>query len=254
MFKRLLTTALACALTVALFSPATAAAKSYINGIDANYPPFAYVDKSGQPSGFDVDAMDWIASKMGFTISHKPMDWNGIIPDLLAKKIDMVCSGMSISPERQARVTFSEPYFTIRKVLLVREKSNLTRDEILTGKKNLGTQRGTNEAEWLAQNRDKNKWNYTLTYYDSAPLAAEDLLNGRIDAAAMDSAPADDIIHRSKKPVKIIGEFAPSDSFGVAMRNEDKELHTIINEGLRLLKADPYWQTLQLKYLAPGNK
>lgn len=228
---------------------AFAAEKSYVNGIDANYPPFAYVDKSGKPAGFDVESMDWIAKKMGFTVTHKPMDWNGIIPDLLAKKIDMVCSGMSISPERAARVTFSDPYFTIQKVLVVREKSTLTRDDVLTGKKILGTQRGTNEAEWLDKNRDKNNWNYTLQYYDSAPAAIEDLVNGRIDAAGVDSAPAQDAIGKAGKPVKIIGEFAPTDNFGVAVRNEDTELRKLINEGYKLLQADPYWDELQKKHL-----
>lgn len=228
---------------------AMAAAKSYVNGIDANYPPFAYVDKSGKPAGFDVESMDWIAKKMGFTVTHKPMDWNGIIPDLLAKKIDMVCSGMSISPERAARVTFSDPYFTIQKVLVVRSKSKLTREDVLTGKKTLGTQRGTNEAEWLDKNRDANKWNYTLRYYDSAPAAIEDLVNGRIDAAGVDSAPAKDAIGKAGKPVKIVGEFAPTDNFGVAMRNEDTELHKLVNEGYKLLKADPYWEELQKKHL-----
>lgn len=251
MRKRILTVIFAVALVAV--SVAGVSAASYVNGIDANYPPFAYVDKSGKPAGFDVDAMDWIAKTMGFTVTHKPMDWNGIIPDLLAKKIDMVCSGMSISPERAARVTFSEPYFTIRKVLVVEEKSKLTADDILKGKKRLGVQRGTNEAEWLAANKEKNDWNYTLGYYDSAPMAVEDLLNGRIDAAGMDSAPADDIIHRAKRPVKVVGEFAPEDNFGVAMRNEDTELHKIINEGFKKLKADPYWDELRKKYLSDGK-
>jgi polar amino acid transport system substrate-binding protein len=251
MRNRLMT--LAFAVAFAVLSATGAFAAGYVNGIDANYPPFAYVDKSGKPAGFDVEAMDWIAKTMGFAVSHKPMDWNGIIPDLLAKKIDMVCSGMSISPERAARVTFSEPYFTIRKVLVVGEKSALTPQDILKGKKRLGVQRGTNEAEWLAQNRDGMGWNYTLGYYDSAPMAVEDLLNGRIDAAGMDSAPAEDIINRAKRPVKIIGEFAPEDTFGVAMRNEDAALHAIINEGFRKLKADPYWETLKKKHLSDGK-
>ncbi len=251
MCKYLLPMIFAFALTAITAGGASAA--SYVNGIDANYPPFAYVDKAGKAAGFDVDAMDWIAKTMGFTVTHKPMDWNGIIPDLLAKKIDMVCSGMSISPERAARVAFSQPYYTIRKVLVVNENSDLTREDVLTGNKKLGVQRGTNEAEWLAKNRDANKWNYTLGYYDSAPMAAEDLINGRIDAAGMDSAPAEDIIHRAKKPLKIIGEFAPEDNFGVAMRNEDTELRNLVNEGFEKLKADPYWEELKARYLSPGK-
>ncbi len=52
--------------------PVSAAEKSYVNGIDANYPPFAYIDeKSGQPAGFDVDSLNWIAKKMGFTVTSR---------------------------------------------------------------------------------------------------------------------------------------------------------------------------------------
>ena len=39
--------------------------KVLINGIDANYPPFAYVDQSGKPSGFDVDAIPSSFRKFG---------------------------------------------------------------------------------------------------------------------------------------------------------------------------------------------
>lgn len=50
-------------LVFAGFSGALAAEKVYINGIDANFPPFAYVDKNGNPDGFDVKSVDWIARK-----------------------------------------------------------------------------------------------------------------------------------------------------------------------------------------------
>ena len=55
-------------LSITLAAPALAAGKHLINGIDANYPPFAYVDETGKPAGFDVDSMNWIAKKMGFTV------------------------------------------------------------------------------------------------------------------------------------------------------------------------------------------
>ena len=236
------------ALLAAALMPASVLAKSYVNGIDANYPPHAYVDKQGNPAGFDVDAMDWIAKKMGFTITHKPMDWDGIIPALLAKKIDMVCSGMSISPDRQAVVAFTEPYWSVRKVFVVKNDSDLTVDQVTNGKKRVGVQRGTNEHELLQKNVEDGKANYILRFYDSSPMAIEDLLNGRADAIALDSAPANDAISKGK-PIKIIGEFAPADDFGVAIRNEDVELREMINEGFKLLKADPYWTTLQEKYL-----
>ncbi len=225
-----------------------AEAKTYVNGIDANYPPFAYVDKDGKPAGFDVDSMTWIAAKMGFEVKHQPMDWDGIIPALLAKKIDMVCSGMSISPERQAQVNFSNPYYTISKVIIVKNDVNQTVEGVLTGKLRVGVQRGTNEHEILEKMREAGKLTPELRFYDSSPMAVEDLLNGRIDAVALDSAPAQDAINKGK-PVKILGSFAPDDNFGVAIRKEDADLLKMVNEGYTLLKADPYWKELEAKYL-----
>lgn len=237
---------LALALTLGLAG--FAQAKTYINGIDANYPPFAYVSEDGSPAGFDVDSMNWIAKKMGFEVKHQPMDWDGIVPALLGKKIDMVCSGMSISPERAAAVAFSDPYFTISKVILVGKDSPLTADEVMKGKYRLGVQRGTNEHEYLETKKTDEKLTYELRFYDSAPMAVEDLQNGRIDAIALDSAPAGDAINKGK-PVKIVGTFAPDDVFGVAINKDDAELLKTINEGYKLLMADPYWQELQAKYL-----
>ena len=226
-----------------------AQAKTYVNGIDANYPPFAYVSEDGKPAGFDVDSMNWIAKHMGFEVVHQPMDWDGIVPALLNKKIDMVCSGMSVSPERAAVVAFSDPYYTIQKVILVPANSPIaTADAAIHGEIKLGVQRGTNEHELLETRKAQEKLKYDLRFYDSAPLAVEDLLNGRIDAIALDSAPAKDAISKGKA-VKIVGTFAEDDVFGVALRKDDKELIGIINEGYKKLMADPYWKELQDKYL-----
>lgn len=234
--------------------PVSAMSKTYVNGIDANYPPFAYVDGNGKPSGFDVDAMNWIAKKMGFEVEHKPMDWDGIIPALLANKIDMVCSGMSITPERQAVVDFSDPYWNVQKVFVVRINGGPTMQKLLSTKRVVGVQRGTNEHELLEkllqggfELEGVKKPNFTLRFYDSAPLAIQDLINGRIDAIGMDSAPAKDAIKNGAK-IKMIGEFAPEDQFGVAIRKGDDELRKLINEGYRKLMRDPYWSELVKKY------
>ena len=94
----------------------------------------------------------------------------------------------------------------------------------------------------------KKGWNFALKYYDSAPLAVEDVVNGRIAAAAMDDAPAEDAV--KKKPVKILGTFGmKAENFGYAVRKVDTELLNTLNAGLKKLMASPYWQELINKYL-----
>ena len=245
--KRLLACLLGVALACSLSSAASA--KTYVNGIDANYPPFSFVGEDGNPTGFDIEAMNWIAAKMGFEVKHQPMDWDGIIPALLAGKIDMVCSGMSISPERAAQVAFSDPYYTISKLIVVKDDSDMSAEQALNGKIRLGVQRGTNEHAYLEQMQQDRKLPFTLRPYDSPPMAIADLLNGRIDAAALDSAPVNNAIAMGRK-IKSVGTFAPDDNFGVAIRKDDAELLKTVNEGYRQLKADPFWKELRDKYLS----
>lgn len=222
---------------------------SYINGIDSNYPPFAYIDeKTGQAAGFDVDSLDWIAKTMGFKLTHKPIAWDGIIPALLAKQIDLIDSGMSITEKRRQVVDFSEPYWVVNRVFVVNKDSKLSYEEIFKQKISVGVQRGTSEAEAIKKEQQAKGYAFELRFYENAPLAIEDMLNGRIQVALMDQLPAEDSINKGKA-IKILATHGEPDAFGVAMRKGDTKLMQLINEGYKKLKADPYWKELQQKYL-----
>jgi polar amino acid transport system substrate-binding protein len=228
---------------------AVAAEKVYINGIDANFPPFAYVDKSGVPDGFDVKALDWIAKEMGFKVKHQPMDWDGIVPSLKAKKIDIVASGMSITDERKKEVSFTITYYKVKQILLAKKDAKVTVEKALADGNKIGVQRGTTEAKWIEENLIKKAGKkFELVQYDSAPLAIEDVINGRIIAAAMDDQPALDAA--KKKPVKILGTFGMKDEeYGYAVRKEDTEFFKKVNEGLKKLMKSPYWAELKKNYI-----
>lgn len=252
MLRKTLFAGIAMALSLAVaglagVNPANAQEKTYVNGIDESFPPFAYMDNNGNPAGFDVDAMNWIADKMGFKVEHRPMDWNTIIPSLKTKRIDMVCSGMSVNEERSKEVNFSEPYYRSSPVLVVLPDTELTRDEIFTGNMNLGIQRGTSEAQWLEKNKEPNNWNYTLMYYDNQTMAIEDLINGRVKVIGTDDVSAMEAIAQGRK-IKILAPYGEATDFAVAVRKEDNELRDLINEGYKQLKADPYWEEIKAKH------
>jgi polar amino acid transport system substrate-binding protein len=230
-----------------VFAGQALAADKLVNGIDANFPPFAYIDKTGQPSGFDVEAMNWIAKEIGVEVSHQPIEWDGIITSLLTKKIDIIASGMSATEERAKKVSFSVPYWVIKQVMVTKKGSSLTIEDLLKGKKTIGVQQGTSEAKWLKDEAAKQGWDFELRYYSSSPLAVEDVLNGRIDAAAMDDAPAEDAV--SKKAVEIVGTFGMhEEEFGYAVRKKDQELLVDVNKALSEIMASPAWGELIKKY------
>ncbi len=245
MFKRVFAVAAAMALCFA----GSAFGQKVVNGIDANYPPFAYVDKSGKPAGFDVDAMDWIGKTMGFEVEHKPMEWSTIVQSVVTKKIDVVMSGMTITEERKKQVNFSDVYWTVENAFVVKADSDLTAEQILASKGRVGYQAGTSDGKWLAEANEKEGWGLELRQYDSAPQIVAEIINGRIIAGGMNMSPAQDAIAKGK-PVKVAGTFGEREDFGVAIRYEDKELEKLINEGLKKLMADPYWEELKAKHLS----
>ncbi|KAF5089821.1 ABC transporter substrate-binding protein [Methanospirillum purgamenti] len=221
---------------------------TYIVGIDGEYPPYSFIDKNGEPQGFDVESVKWIADDMGFNVKIQAMAWDGIIPALQAGKIDMVYSGMTITDERKEVVNFSTPYLKINQSVAVHDDTNLTMDDFMAGTGKVGAQRGTTGAFWVEENLvNKSVMSADmLVTYDNFPLVATDLQNKRIDFAIYDRPPMMDAI--AGKPLHIIGEIDTGEDYGVAIRKTDPELLETINEGLAHLMASPKWTELQQKY------
>ena len=237
-----------CAGTDTVSGPADGGVTTYIVGIDAEYPPYAYLDTAGNAIGFDVEAMKWIAEDQGFEVKFQPTAWDGIIPALQAGKIDIIYSGMTITEERAEKVAFSIPYWKVNQAVSIHTDSDYTMDDFEAGNLTVGAQRGTTGAMWVEDNLIAPGMIEAedLKLYDSFPLVVTDLQNKRIDSAIYDVPPMEDAI--AGKPLVIIGEVFTGEEYGVAVRKEDTELLAMINDGLAKLMEDPYWEELRDKY------
>jgi polar amino acid transport system substrate-binding protein len=220
----------------------------YVVGIDGEYKPYSYIDTDGNPVGFDVDSIKWIAKQKGFEVEVIPVAWDGIIPALMAGKIDMVYSGMTITPERLEQVNFSIPYWKVNQSVAKHDENNFTMDDFMSGKFVIGGQRGTSGVEWIENNLIETGIlpEEKLLTYDTFPLVSEDLKNKRIDFAIYDKPPMLEAIEG--KPLSIIGEIDTNEEYGVAIRKSDTELLETVNDGITMLIADPYWEELKVKY------
>jgi polar amino acid transport system substrate-binding protein len=221
--------------------------KTFISGVDANYPPFTQINKHGQATGFDIEAIDWIAKRMGFTVKHQPAKWDKIIESLVEKKIDLVGTGLSINAERSALIYFTKPYWAVDQVVLVRKDSDLTVEQVLTGNYKIGVQKGNSEAKSMEASNGVNGRQYAISTYATPALAASDVVNGRIAAVVLNDAPAGEVIkHLAVKNIGSAGIPAEMIAYGVSKNNPD--LLTALNDGLDLLMRDPFWQVLRNKY------
>ena len=198
------------------------AAQRYVVGIDGDYAPYSFIGEDGKATGFDVESAQWIAEKMGFEIEMKPIAWDGIIPALLARKIDLIYSGMTVSPERKKVVAFSKVYWQVNQAVCVRADEEGDLIEALIGKKNIRTQRGSSAAMWLEDHLVKKGYlsHDNLKLYDNFPLAIKDLENRRIASVIFDDIMVEKAIEG--KSMKIIGTLATGEDYAVAMRRKTR--------------------------------
>ena len=90
-------------------------------GSDTTYPPMEMVDeKTGEIIGFDVDLVDAICERINCVPQFVTTAWDGIFAALQQGEFDMVVSGVSITPERDKQMDFSDPYLVVSQAIMVR--------------------------------------------------------------------------------------------------------------------------------------
>lgn len=93
-----------------------------IIGGDFHYPPYEFLDKHGEPSGFNVDLSRAIAEVTSLDIHIKLGLWKDMRDALNSGKIDIL-QGVSYSTQRAHSVSFSEPYSSVEYAIFTRENS-----------------------------------------------------------------------------------------------------------------------------------
>jgi len=88
-------------------------------GLEAKYPPFESKTAAGKLEGFDVDLAEAIGRHLGREVTFSDMDFDALIPELQAGRLDFVCSAVSRTPERAEQVDFSRPYARVPMGVLV---------------------------------------------------------------------------------------------------------------------------------------
>jgi len=206
-----------------------------IVGTEATFPPFEFVDeKTKEIVGFDIDIAREIAKALGVKLKVEDIAFDGLIPSLLTKKIDLIAAAMTITPERAKVVSFSDPYFTAGQVIVVRKGSFMPKTfEDLVGKK-VAVQLGTTGD--LEVSKIEGIEVVRFTRYTEAFL---ELQNGRVDAVVLDFAPAQAYVKMNPGLV-ISSGILSQEEYGIAVRKEDKDLLEVVNTVLRNLKKSPY--------------
>lgn len=200
------------------------------------YKPFNFTNADGSLGGFDVDIANALCEDMKVKCQISAQDWDGIIPALNAKKYDVIVSAMSVTPERQAQVDFTEPYFTNSLVFLAKKDKAFNPDEVAQINQNsIAAQRSTISSQWLEKTHPQAK----AKLYDTLDNAFLDLSAGRADAMVSDKAPAYAWLKSNAgQGFEVKGsEIDINDKLAIAVRKND-QLLTKVNIALSNIRAN----------------
>jgi len=235
-------------------TPAEDGKKTYVVGIDAEYPPFSYLGDNGEFVGFDVDSVKWIAEQKGFNVKIQGVAWDGIIPALQTGKIDMVYSGMSITPDREEKVNFTIPYWQVNQGVAVKSGSEVTMDQFTNGTVVIGVQRSCSADQWMQSTLfDEEQYNQLvkdgkIKLFDSFPMSMVALEQGLVDAVVFDDVNIESYI-QGKPQFTMLGIIETEEFYAVAVRKDDNDLRELMNAGLTELMASEKWNELIAQYI-----
>ena len=210
-------------------------------GLTGVYPPFNYVDPSGELAGFDVDIARELCASIEKRCVFEILQWDGILSALLAGRIDVVIGSMAITPERERQVRFTAPYYESGAQIFVPSGSRAQPDD--AGFR-LGVTLGTTYGE-VAKVRFPEA---AIRTYKSDVASLQDLQAGRLDGLITDKLVGLHMNERYGAELMPLGELLFEERIGIPVHPANEELLEELNAALGELRRSPRYQAIYGRY------
>lgn len=227
--------ALAVVLLAGFSAVSSAKSDTVTVATNATYAPFEWRDKdSGKIVGYDIDILKAVTKRAGLDYDLRLINFNGIIPGLLAGQVDMAITGMTITDHRKKKVDFSEPYYDSGVRILVRaDNQDIHSIDDLKGRK-VGTEIGTTAYHYLTTHYPDLK----LQLYPASSEMYMALNNGNVDAVLFDEPSiAYYVKTKGEGQVKTVGPLYEGEYYGIAFP-KGSPLRAKVNTALTAMKKD----------------
>lgn len=218
-----------------------------IVALEAEFEPFEYIDKNGELVGFDVDLARILAAEMEIDIEFMNVSWDSIIPSLLTKKCDLILSGMTATPRRALRVSYSNPYFHTITCLLVSK----ARGADIKGIADLNDPNRivVVKQDTTGHNAAKVRCpKAQIVSYGKEADAALEVALGRADAFLYDLRSVQNHHAKHADTTFLLEEAVSVEPYAIACRKGDPDTVAWLNLVLHHLKRDGRLKELYAKY------
>lgn len=217
-------------------------------GFCAQYPPFESKNEvTGQFEGFDVDLGKSLAKEMGVEAKFIDAEWQGLLAGLNKGDYDVLITCMSKSETRGQNVNFSNVYYELPDVIVVRKDDAAIQSKDDLKGKVVGVQVGSGSEQVADSMEDQFK---EIKRYNYNPEAFTDLKFKRIDAVLVGYAYVVQQMKTDDSNYKIVGEPLAQAEIVIVLPKEADALTGKVNEALKRIKENGTYDQVKNTWLS----
>lgn len=217
----------------------------------ATYPPFEYMDHTGEIKGFDIAVMQALCKRMQRRCEFYDQAWDSLISSLKMKKYDAIMGAMSITDERKKQVTFTDPYYVNTVSFIAQQSASFEINPSQLAGKRIGVQLGTTLGDFLRVRYPK----VSVKTYKNEEDTFLDLISGRLDAVLGDAPLVQSWISEpGREGFKVVGgEISDPETlgvgYGIALHKESTDLLEEMNFAINDLLGSKEYEEIKKLYL-----
>jgi len=218
---------------------------------NAAFPPYEMVSDDGGFEGIDVEVAEAIAAKLGLELVVDDMDFDAALMAAQNGQSDIVMAGVTVTEERQQVMDFSDSYATGVQMVIVKEGSPVTMDNL--GEHMIGCQRGTTGYIYASDTPENGGYGEDhVIAFDNGATAVQALVNDQVDCVIIDAAPAQEYVKANPGLTLLEGDWVTED-YAIGMQKGNTALLEAVNSALGELIAGGQVQDIVDKYIAPDS-
>ncbi|WP_028047108.1 transporter substrate-binding domain-containing protein [Cellulomonas sp. URHE0023] len=211
---------------------------------EGTYRPFSFhAGGSGDLTGFDVEIAQAVGEKLGVEVDFQETQWDAIFAGLDAGRFDMIANQVTLTPEREAKYTFSQPYTVSTGVLVVRaDNTDISSFEDLDGK----TSAQSLTSVWYTLAEDHGATVEAVEGWAQAVALVE---QQRVDATINDKLTyLDYATTEDASGVKVVAETDDTSQSAFPFAKGSTSLAAAVDDALDALRADGTLAEISTKY------
>ena len=220
-------------------------------GTSLDYLPFSFRNEQFQPDGFDMALIRDVAARSGVQTDIRDIAFDSLFTALEQQQIDVAIAAISVTPEREALVSFSNVYYIGEEGILARADSAISTVTTLSemAGRRIGVQRGSVYETWLQRDLVDSGLTVAgnLFVYETVDAVVRDLREQRLDLAIVDNHVAQAAV--AQGGVKRVGGGLNPQRYAIAVRRGADALRGQLNTVLTQMQNDGRLSQLGQTYL-----